>query len=145
MVCTGHGEGGLAPYYEMAPGMKVSLSELLAELTLPECTLWDFDTCASGLSVLSESDDWWSLAAAPLVKGAPTVWSSLWVVEDAVTADIKVRAYANLFRGGMNKVRALNEAQRAAIAGALAPVDRASSPDFRDPFFWAPFVVSGVH
>lgn len=65
--------------------------------------------------------------------GASQVVASLWPVGDRATAELMERFYRNLFHGGMSPAAALHAAQSSLR----------QEPRWRNPFFWAPFVLQG--
>jgi len=170
VLCTGHSRSGAlrAASIQLSAAQQLTLLDQFCHLTLPECFLWDSDTCETALHYPTPADEWITLASAPLYAGASTVWSTLWAVDDFATAQLKQRAYANLLQRGMNKVQALNEAQRWFLRGEFpaseeAPLGteqarfalqqevqrvRPEGPQLaakhRHPFYWAPFMASGA-
>ncbi|MCP4571540.1 MAG: CHAT domain-containing protein [bacterium] len=73
-----------------------------------------------------------SLASAFLGAGVPAVLATLWEVDDAVTAELIARFYAELTAG-----HSLADALRRAQASVR------SRPATVDPFYWAGFVLIG--
>jgi CHAT domain-containing protein len=143
VLCTGHGCTGTMTSAVLAlSGESLSIRDQYIELDLPSCTLWDSDCCESALSETRGGDDWITLASAPLVAGARTVWSTLWVVNDEATAALKVAAYGAAVHERLPFSSALNAAQRAALAGEIEWFDVGERN--RHPLFWAPFVSVGA-
>jgi len=68
-----------------------------------------------------------------LYAGSSRVIASLWPVRDRATAELMQRFYRALFRDGLDPAAALHAAQRSMWR----------DPNWRDPYFWAPFVVQG--
>lgn len=68
-----------------------------------------------------------------LYAGARNVIASLWSVQDQATAELMVSLYRALIEDGRDPADALGRAQRRMRA----------DPRWRDPAFWAPFVVVG--
>ena len=68
-----------------------------------------------------------------LYAGSSRVIASLWPVRDRATAELMQRFYRALFRDGKDPAAALHAAQRSMW----------QDPTWRDPYFWAPFVVQG--
>jgi len=63
----------------------------------------------------------------PLYAGAPTVWGTLWAVEDVATSLLMGKAY-ELLQAGVGKAAALREAQlwlRELTAGEVAQILKA--------------------
>ena len=65
--------------------------------------------------------------------GAPRVMASLWPVRDRATAELMQRFYRGLLRDGLPPAAALRAAQRSLRR----------EPRWRDPYYWAPFVIQG--
>jgi CHAT domain-containing protein/Tfp pilus assembly protein PilF len=68
-----------------------------------------------------------------LYAGSPRVMASLWPVRDRATAELMQRFYHALFHDGLPPAAALRAAQRALR----------SNVRWRDPYYWAPFVLQG--
>lgn len=94
------------------------------------CALVALSACETGLSALTPGDDLIGLARGFLLAGAPSLLVSLWMVDDAATAELMTHFYRVLLTG-MRPAAALREAQRSLLA---------THPH---PFFWAPFMVIG--
>ncbi len=95
-----------------------------------QATLVTLSACETGLSALTPGDDLVGLARGFLLAGAPALLVSLWVVDDAATAEMMTIFYRALL-GGMRPAAALRHAQCALLA---------THPH---PFFWAPFTLIG--
>ncbi|HEV8578381.1 MAG TPA: CHAT domain-containing protein [Thermoanaerobaculia bacterium] len=65
--------------------------------------------------------------------GVPRVVASLWRVQDHATAELMARFYRELWRKQLPPAAALREAQRSLRR----------DPRYRDPYFWAGFVLQG--
>ncbi|HVR99584.1 MAG TPA: CHAT domain-containing protein [Thermoanaerobaculia bacterium] len=65
--------------------------------------------------------------------GASRVMASLWQVRDQATAELMARFYQAFLRDGLTPAAALRQAQRGLRA----------RPQWRDPFYWSPFVLQG--
>jgi CHAT domain-containing protein len=138
VLFSGHSIGGdLETAALLLNDGRLRAADLLAKLYLNNCSLWDFDSCESAIPAYRESDEWITLASVPLCAGAATVWSTLWTVDDAAAAELKQMAYRNVMKGGLNKVRGLNDAQREFLHRSDGRKDRL-------PFYWAPFIVVGA-
>ncbi len=118
-----------------------------------------------------QADEHFGLALGPLYAGAPTVWGTLWAVEDVATGLLMGKAY-ELLQQGMSKAEALREAQlwlreltasevaqilkaQAVVArmaeAQLLPVQRnyellrdKSERPFAHPYYWSAFQCVGV-
>jgi CHAT domain-containing protein len=87
--------------------------------------------CETGLGKLRGGDEVTGLTRTLLAAGAETVVSSLWKVSDDSTA-LLMRGFYSEMKSGASPAKALRTA-------ALAVRER-----YPHPFYWAPFVVSGV-
>jgi len=77
-------------------------------------------------------DDLVGLQRAFMKSGASSVVSTLWSVADESTAQF-IKEYFRLYRDGKSKVSAMRSAQLALL----------HSSKYSEPFFWAPFIISG--
>jgi CHAT domain-containing protein len=102
----------------------------LARLALP-ADLVVLSACQTGLGVVT-SDGIIGLSRSLLVAGARGVVVSLWNVDDAVTADLMARFYAE-YLATDDKAAALRAAMRQVRA----------EPRTADPRFWAAFYLVG--
>jgi len=94
------------------------------------CALVTLSACETGLSALAPGDDLVGLARGFLLAGAPSLLVSLWMVNDAATAELMTYFYRILLTG-VRPAAALREAQINLLS--IHP----------HPFFWAPFVLIG--
>jgi CHAT domain-containing protein len=157
-------------YLQLADGT-LTLQDLL-RADFRNASLIVMSACTSGVVDLQslDVDEHFGLATACLVAGAQTVVASLWQVNDAATALLMHRFHRNLYTSGMDKARALQEAQiwlrdmqaeeafailearqldcedeqgAADAAGALLELrDRGPKP-FAHPYWWAAFQCIG--
>jgi CHAT domain-containing protein/tetratricopeptide (TPR) repeat protein len=65
--------------------------------------------------------------------GASRVMASLWPVRDQATAELMARFYQAYLRDGLTPAAALRQAQRRLR----------EKPQWRDPYYWSPFVLQG--
>jgi CHAT domain-containing protein len=86
--------------------------------------------CESGRSRVVEEDELLGLTRAFLGSGATSLIVSLWLVNDASTAQLMEEFYRCL-QAGQSKAAALRAAQRALLAKET------------HPYYWAPFVLVG--
>jgi len=100
------------------------------ELDLRRANLVVLSACETELGAQSSGDDVVGMNRAFLYAGTPTVISSLWTVDDQSTGLLMESFYKHL-KSGMSKAAALQAAQREL---------RAKYPN---PFYWAPFVLTG--
>ena len=87
--------------------------------------------CETGLGKEVRGEGLMSLMRAFIYAGTPSVVVSLWKVTDESSADLMVRFYRHLKKGGVSKSEALRQAQLETIN------------DNGFPFFWAPFILVG--
>jgi CHAT domain-containing protein len=89
--------------------------------------------CESALGQQSGGEGLMSLTRGFMAQGASHVISTLWPVSDRASAEFIGRFYARLL-----KIGSVSEALR------QAQEDMRSMPQYADPFFWAPYIVSTV-
>jgi CHAT domain-containing protein/tetratricopeptide (TPR) repeat protein len=89
--------------------------------------------CSSALGKPVAGEGLTSLVRGFMYAGARRVLASLWKVDDEATAELMAHFYEGLWRRGLSPSAALREAQLAI----------SSQRRWRDPFYWAAFVVSG--
>jgi CHAT domain-containing protein/tetratricopeptide (TPR) repeat protein len=89
--------------------------------------------CETGLSQLSPGDELLGLTRTLMHAGAERVLTSLWAVDDAATATLMQHFYRRLMQG-MRASQALRESQRELRDG---------NPQWRHPYFWAAFTLTG--
>lgn len=94
------------------------------------CSLVTLSACETGLSALMPGDDLVGLARGFFMAGAPALVVSLWMVDDAATAELMAIFYRHLL-AGLRPAAALRLAQRSLLT---------THPH---PFYWAPFVLLG--
>ena len=94
------------------------------------CMLVTLSACETGVSALAPGNDLVGLARGFLLAGAPALLVSLWMVDDAATADLMTSFYRALLTG-IRPAAALRRAQCELLA---------THPH---PFFWAPFTLIG--
>ncbi|MBR8831414.1 MAG: hypothetical protein N5P05_000899 [Chroococcopsis gigantea SAG 12.99] len=73
------------------------------------------------------------LAGVAVRSGARSTLATLWAVEDRSTSELIVKFYEILSREKLSKAQALREAQLFLL----------SSPAYKHPYYWAPFVLIG--
>jgi CHAT domain-containing protein/tetratricopeptide (TPR) repeat protein len=92
--------------------------------------------CETGLGREVRSEGLVGLTRGFLHAGARSVIASLWRVDDRATADLMRRLYRGILVDGLAPAAALSRAQRELLAGA-------GEPEWRAPYYWAPFVLHG--
>lgn len=101
--------------------------KLTSLITLSACeTAVEADPETAGLELVT-------LSNAFKVAGVPTTIASLWEIADRSTAVLMEDFYKNLYRGGMEKLEALRQAQ----------IKMLCHPDYCHPYYWAPFILIG--
>jgi CHAT domain-containing protein len=97
----------------LAGEKNLTLGEILEQLHLPQTWLVVLSACETGLVDFREiADEHFGLPTGFLFAGVPTVWGTLWTVDDLSTAVLMVKAYEGLTREGKGKPEAVRDAQR---------------------------------
>jgi len=86
--------------------------------------------CETGLGTLNRGDELIGFTRAILYAGAPSVITTLWNIDDKVSAMLMKRFYQSL-KDGLNKAQALRHAQLQTMHL------------HRAPFFWAAYQLTG--
>ncbi|KAM3106837.1 CHAT domain-containing protein [Phormidesmis sp. 146-33] len=81
------------------------------------------------------------LAGVAVRSGARSTIATLWSVQDNSTAILMAQLYEELRQPGMTIAEALRQAQLKVLRGSGEPASR--TPDYQQPFYWAPFVLVG--
>jgi len=108
---------------------KLEVSEIFSLNIKPY--LVTLSACQTGLGTISNGDEVVGMNRAFIYAGSPSVISSLWSVSDLSTAKLMDGFYANLKT--MPKDEALRQAQ----------ISLRKTKEFSEPFFWAPFYITG--
>jgi len=109
--------------------MMLTLSEIIQLKLHAEMVV--LSACNTGSGKVTRAEGVSSLGTAFLAAGASSVMMSLWKVADQSTAILMQEFYKNLLRG-MPKNKALANARATLV-----------SKGYKNPFFWAPFVLTG--
>jgi CHAT domain-containing protein/tetratricopeptide (TPR) repeat protein len=130
-VDTGINEPSLVLSYDgvAEAHMFLSMSDILRLKLRAESVV--LSACNTGSGKISRAEGVMSLGRAFLAAGASSVTVSLWQVSDESTAELMEKYYEGMLAGKPKNV-ALAEARRALFAGR-----------YKDPYFWAPFIVIG--
>jgi CHAT domain-containing protein len=126
----------------------------VAELDLSGVELVVLSACETGLGEVAGGEGLLGLQRAFQVADAKTVVASLWSVNDDATRLLIAEFYRNLWEKKLPKGEALRQAQLKMLRGELRPSDsrppgarglkRPDAPqDYRKPYYWAAFVLSG--
>jgi CHAT domain-containing protein/tetratricopeptide (TPR) repeat protein len=89
--------------------------------------------CSTGLGKEVAGEGLMGLVRGFMYAGSRQVLATLWKVDDQATSELMTRFYDGVLRRGLRPVTALAEAQRQMMR----------DPRWRDPFYWAPFVLQG--
>jgi CHAT domain-containing protein len=115
---------GVAPAH-----MFLSMSEILDLKLHAESVV--LSACNTGSGKISRAEGVMSLGRAFLAAGSSSVTVSLWQVSDESTAKLMEKYYQGVLAGKTKSV-ALAEAREALYSNG-----------YKDPFFWAPFILIG--
>jgi CHAT domain-containing protein len=102
-------------------GMDLSAANLVA-----------LSACETALSKIQGGDDLVGLSRGFIYAGTPSLLATLWKVDDPATAKLMEYFYKN-WEKGMSKPEALRQAQ----------IELKGIPQYRHPYYWAPFVMIG--
>ena len=89
--------------------------------------------CQTGLGKIERGEGVTGLTRAVMYAGTPAVVVSLWSVSDKGTKELMVKFYENMIKKNMPKGEALREAKLAMM----------KEGQYRNPFYWAAFVMYG--
>jgi CHAT domain-containing protein/tetratricopeptide (TPR) repeat protein len=90
--------------------------------------------CQTGLGKYSEGEGVIGLSRALVYAGAQNLIVSFWSVADESTASLMTTFYSDLVREGNNNFRHSLQA---------AKMEMIRSGNFREPYYWAPFILIG--
>lgn len=110
----------------------LEVHEILSDLDLSGVNLVVLSACETARGERSGGDEITSLTRAFLSAGSPAVVSTLWSVNDTATAVLMMTFYQHLL-AGTPTADALRQAQLSLLR----------SPDYKDPYFWAAFSLTG--
>lgn len=126
----------LASRIDLAPGGgqdgRLEAHEIY-HLDLSSTRLVVLSACDTALGKRSDGDDLVGLSRALLAAGAPAAVTTLWRIDDEAAAALMVALHRRL-RQGEPTAEALRAAQREILA----------QPEWRSPFYWAAFALTGV-
>jgi len=115
----------------MGGNRKLSLRELrLSPIDLSGISLVVLSACDSGAESGLEVNSLWRIFKS---KGAGAVLAGLWKISDEATPELMRLFYSELLTEGVNPALALQRAQMQFIR----------SEKFKDPYFWAGFILIG--
>lgn len=102
-------------------------------LDLRNANLVVLSACETGLSKIYGGDDLVGLSRGFIYAGTPSLMATIWEVDDRSTSILMKEFYENWHKKGMTKPEALRQAQ----------LTLKDMPEYRHPFYWAPFIVIG--
>ena len=92
---------------------RLTLGDIFEDVNLPKSWLVVLSACETGLVDFTEiADEHFGLPIGFIYAGAPTVWCSLWKVNDNSTALLMIKAYDELLKNNKSKPEALIAAQK---------------------------------
>jgi len=109
--------------------------EEIAKLSL-KADFVNLSACDTGLGKIYGSEGVVSLTQAFFIAGANSVSSSLWSVADISTSNFMAAMYGNVYGANMEYSEAIIDTKRRFLRGEFGT-------EYKDPFFWAPFVYYG--
>jgi len=120
--------------YKQADGSDGILTAMeVLSIDLDGTDLVVLSACETGLGEIKNGEGVYGLRRAFQEAGASAVLSTLWSVDDAGTQAFMDRFYT-LYAGGTPPQEALRSVQREFLA----------DPQWRHPYYWAPFVMVGM-
>jgi CHAT domain-containing protein len=123
--------GANAPQPAQDDGLLTALE--VASLDLGGTELVVLSACDTGVGQVRTSEGVYGLRRALVMAGAASQVMSLWKVDDEATRELMVAYYRRL-QAGEGRAEALRQGQLAMLA----------SPQYRHPFYWAAFLLSGA-
>ena len=105
----------------------------IAGLDLQKCDLVTLSACETGLGKTMNGQGVLGLRSAILSAGANNVMMSLWKVDDEATSRLMTEFYSNLIITHLPPLPALRAAQNAVR----------KEKEWKDPYYWAGWIVSG--
>lgn len=91
--------------------------------------------CQTGLGREIKGEGLVGLVRGFMYAGAPRVVASLWMVDDAATAELMGQFYEGMLRKGLQPAAALREAQ--------VHMSKHKRRQWQAPYYWAGFVLQG--
>lgn len=98
-----------------------------------QTSLVTLSACESGLSQFTTGDELIGMSRAFFYAGASTLLTSLWKVNDKSTAVLMGKFYNELVHNKASKSESLKNAMQ----------ELKAVPEYKHPYFWAPFFLSG--
>lgn len=107
-----------------------------------DCRLAVLSACRTAFGASMEGEGVFSLSRGFLVAGARRVIASLWQVSDKATAELMENYFRRIASAEAPDAQAPPDYAEA-LWLAKREVSRAGEGARRDPYFWAPFILSG--
>lgn len=124
-------------YLQLADGQLNTVDVFNLDLPAELVTL---SGCETGLVTIGGGDELLGLSRGFLYAGARSLLISLWLVEDASTAQLMEAFYQGVLEG-QSRAGALRSAQKALLTAARGG---SMPPGWAHPYFWAPFRLLGA-
>ncbi len=105
------------------------------QMKLPRTRLAVLSACQTGIDRNFEGEGAVSIARPFMVAGVPLVVATLWPVESNSTTELMIQFHNHRKRDHHSTVEALRLAQLDMLTNSTA--------EYRQPYYWAPFVVIG--
>lgn len=115
-------------------GELLSNSEIVG-MSLPGLDLVVLSACETGSETIIDGEGMLGAARTFLSTGVPQVIASHWEVDSDATADLMTNFHDLRKSNGLSSAHALRMAQLSMLEGP--------NTQYRDPFYWAPFIVYG--
>jgi CHAT domain-containing protein len=108
--------GAFNPFKPLESGLQLAdapltLEDIFRHFNLAQCSLVTLSACETGMTDISNSDEYISLASGFMAAGSPSLAVSLWSVNAASAALLFVNFYDRLLSGSGKIALSLNQAQ----------------------------------
>jgi CHAT domain-containing protein len=127
--------------WERAPASKENDGVLQTfefyDINLSRLRLVVLSACQTGIGRYYKGEGVIGLARPFQAAGIPLVMASLWPVESYPTKELMIALHKHRKSDGVSTAQALQQAQLDMI--------RSGSPEFRNPYHWAAYIVIGGH
>ena len=115
-------------------GVMLANSDIV-QMRLPQLSLVVLSACETGSEAVISGEGMLGAARTFLSAGVPQVIASHWEVDSEATAELMANFHKLRKSNGLSSVRALRKAQLSMLDGP--------NTQYRDPFYWAPFIAYG--
>lgn len=117
---------------------ELTMKEIM-EMNLPKAWLVTLSACETGfVNFIDISDEHYGFPLGFVFAGCPSVWGTLWSVNDKTTFELMKMAY-DFIKKGESKVEALRRAQLKFRKKYERREKRESEFNYALPYFWAGF------